>query len=852
MNDSPTPEPHLDGPRMERLRVAFEMLLDTPLAERESALARLEAGDPELAAEVSSLLAAHAASTGFLDSPASASRPGPAPGDALGPYRIVEEIGRGGIGVVYRATRDDDAFRKDVAIKLIDPGMRSDEMLRRFRAERQILAMLEHPNIARLLDGGTAPDGSPFLVMEYVEGQPLITWCDEHRLGIRERLQLFLVVCDAVRFAHQRLVVHRDLKPDNVLVTPDGSPRLLDFGIAKLLASEGSLPSTMTMPAHRLLTPDYASPEQVRGEPVTVSTDVYSLGVVLYELLVGERPHRFTTRSPEEVLRVVTQLDPPRPSVAVSRADDEEAMRARGSTARALARRLAGDLDYVVLKAIERDAGRRYATVDQLAQDIRRFLDGEAVLARGGSRFYLFARFVRRHRAAAAVSAIVLVSLLAGVIGTSWQAGVARRERDRATRRFDDVRRLAHAVMFDLHDAIANLPGSTRARELLVRHALGYLEDLRREADPDPGLRHEMGVAYAKIADVQGRPEFPNLGQTRAAKENYEQAIRLLDEALAAAPESTAIARDRVVVTQRYADLLGAMGRHDEALRQALWARTRIEAELARRPGDVEWQGDLCVASDHLIDLQLAVADTAAAMAECWTNLRLATPAPGAPFRNSESRRGLLIAQAKTANVLAMRGERDSAVAYFVASEALAREAVADLPENTDARRDLSIIYSMHGMFLSERGEIDSALIAYGHAVEITTALAAADTANALNQLDVADADFQLGTILARGGRHAQAEQRFARAYQRFGRIVAADPVNIDVRTRMARCARSAGESCRALSRAGTSPRASLWFTRSLADYRVLQSAGALAGEDARAPRELERVLAQLGAGAAR
>ena len=291
----------------DRIHALFTEALELDAAARERFLAKLDGESPDLAGEVRSLLLAHEAAGGFLAGSAAAGFFRHAgPGDRLGPYRIIEEIGHGGMGVVYRAARDDENFTKEVAVKLIYPGLRSEEILRRFRAERQILAMLEHPLIARLIDGGTAPDGSPFLVMEYVTGKTLLQYCDDHRLGIDQRLGIFLSVCDAVQFAHQRLVIHRDLKPDNILVTNDGSPRLLDFGIARLVSPDpdGS-PATVTAPMNRLMTPDYASPEQIRGEPVTVAGDVYSLGVILYELLSGRRPIEFRSRSPEEITRAI-------------------------------------------------------------------------------------------------------------------------------------------------------------------------------------------------------------------------------------------------------------------------------------------------------------------------------------------------------------------------------------------------------------------------------------------------------------------------------------------------------------------------------------------------------------------
>lgn len=845
-------------PPWERVQRRFDEALALEPDERERMLSALAETDPSLAQEVRSLLAAFAASSGFLaGSPAIDLLRTAAPGDRLGPYRIVEEIGRGGMGVVYRAVRDDESFTKDVAIKLIDPAMRSVAILGRFRAERQILAMLDHPHIARLIDGGTAPDGSPYLVMEYVAGKPLLAYCDEHRLGVDERLELFLAVCDAVQFAHQRLIVHRDLKSDNILVTPDGSPRLLDFGIAKLLSpEEGAGAATVTAPMNRMLTPDYASPEHVRGEPATVAGDVYSLGVVLYELLSGARPIHFSTRSPEEILRIVTQVDPPPPSTVAARSPGGEAARRRGDTTSRLRRRLAGDLDFVTLKALEKEPGRRYGSVDQLAQDVRRHLEGLPVLARGRSTAYRTARFIRRHRVAVATGAVVVLSLVAGLAGTTWQARVAARERDRANQRFDDVRQLAHAVVFDLHDAIANLPGSTKARETLVHHALRYLDGLSREARGDLSLQHELALAYAKIGDVQGRPMFPNLGRTADALTSYDKALGLLGEVTRGQPDSALAIHDLIVVAQRRVDLLGVLGRHREAMEQALDTRRRILAELTRHPGDALFETDLCIAANRLTDMKLAAADTLGAIEECITNVTLAEKSFRANPADPGSRRGALIACTKMAGLQAMRGTRDSALVSYLRAEQLALEAVAALPHDTDARRDLSIVYGMHGLFLAEGGDLDTALVIYGHGMRIAEELAAADPDNVLQQADVAAGHYEIGTMLLKGMRHREAEQRFVEAFERYRRLAAADTGNAEARTYMARSGRKAGEASRALAQRARSDsdrsrwraRALEWLTRSRALYGRLADAGALVGEEARAPGELDRQLAEMAA----
>ncbi len=847
------------SPDWERVHALFHQALELDPAARQSLLATIAEGDPALAREVRSLLSAHEEATGFLAHPPVPDDPSAvSPGERLGPYRIIEEIGRGGMGVVYRAVRDDESYTKEVAIKLIYPGMRSEEILKRFRAERQILALLDHPHICKLIDGGTAPDGSPFLVMDNVVGKPLHEYCDGHRLGIDRRLAIFLSVCDAVQFAHQRLVIHRDLKPDNILVTEDGSPRLLDFGIARLVSPDaGALPTTVTAPMNRLLTPDYASPEQVRGDLVTVAGDVYSLGVILYELLSGRRPLEFATRTPEEILRVVCAQEPASPSTAMARAPTPEAATRRGETTQRLRRRLAGDLDYIVLRALEKDPARRYGSVDQLAQDIRRHLEGLPVLARGRSTAYLVSRFVRRHRAAVVAGSLVALSLIAGLAGTTWQAGVAGRERDRATRRFNEVKALAHAVVFDIHDDIVNLPGSTQARETLVKHALQYLNSLSGEATGDLALQHELAVAYAKIADVQGRPMFPNLGQTAEALENYNKALALLRRVSEAQPDSLRVSRDLIVTTQRRSDLLGVMGRRDEAMREALAARERIVSELNRHPDNTDLKGDLLLAYDRMSDMKLAAADTQGAIDDWRFAANLAEEIFREDPRDPARRRGVLIACTKVANLMASRGDRAGALASYGRAETLARESVAAFPNNTEARRDLSIVYGMIGIFLARGGEIDSGLAVYDQGMSLSEEMASEDPANMLFQADVAAGHFEIGTVLMDGRRYEAAEARFREAFDRFSVLVAADSANHENRLNMARCGRRAGQACLELSkRAASSGRRSSWrarcagwFEKSLDIYKRLERDGGLTGEDAAAPAETARELAALRAG---
>ncbi|HEX6184231.1 MAG TPA: protein kinase [Pyrinomonadaceae bacterium] len=418
-----------------------EELLDAALEleprERRRFLEGACAGAPELRREVESLLACETKADGFLDAPALAfsadffEGEGPADeraGQTFGPYRVIREIGRGGMGAVFLAERADGEFRQRVALKVVRRSFADTEPARRFRQERQILASLNHPNIARLLDGGVSADGEPFLAMEYVEGARIDAYADAHRLSTEERLRLFRQVCAAVQYAHQNLVIHRDLKPSNILVTADGVPKLLDFGIAKLLDADADGEHTVTQLG--VMTPEYASPEQVRGESVTTASDVYSLGVVLYELLAGRRPYRVRGRKPDEVARAVCEQEPERPSAAVALGEVPERLR----------RRLAGDLDNIVLMAMRKEPARRYASAAQLSEDIRRHVDGLPVIARKDTFKYRAAKFVRRNKAGVAAAALVALTLVGGVVAVAWQASVAKEQARVAAQERDKAR----------------------------------------------------------------------------------------------------------------------------------------------------------------------------------------------------------------------------------------------------------------------------------------------------------------------------------------------------------------------------------------------------------------------------
>jgi serine/threonine-protein kinase len=415
----------------------------------------------------------------------------------VGSYRLQRLLGRGGMGSVYLASRADAAYQKDVAIKLIAPGISDAGIIQRFHHERQTLAALEHPNIARLVDGGTTAEQQPYLVMEYVDGEPIDDYCDRRSLSTRERLTLFRQVCAAVQYAHQNLVVHRDLKPDNILVTSDGEPKLLDFGIAKLLQTDAAPEQTRLTQGSGPMTLSYASPEQVRGEPITTATDVYALGVLLYRLLSGRHPYERYRASMAMLGGAICQVDPEPASRA-----------AAASGARDVARQLEGDLDTIVARAFDKEPTRRYQSAQQLSDDIQRHLEDRPVLARRDTVRYRANRFVRRHTFGTVAAALAVVLLVGGVMGIAWQARVAATQRDRAkveARKAERVSALLQQA-FGFADPSWFGAAQTRGKETKVLDVLDaagdqLATDLKDEPEVRIMLERTIGVTYRSFAE---------------------------------------------------------------------------------------------------------------------------------------------------------------------------------------------------------------------------------------------------------------------------------------------------------------------------------------------------------------
>ncbi len=743
--------------QLERVSEILENALALDRTQRKQFLDDACAGDEELRREVESLLDSHLeAGSSFLKTPEAgtgeiAPRPSIGPGSRIGPYDIVEKIGHGGMGDVFSAVRADGQYEKQVAIKLVRSGYDSESILERFRNERQILAGLDHPNIAKLLDGGTTPDGIPYLVMELVEGAPIDAYCDTRKLSITARLHLFRKVCGAVQYAHQHLVIHRDIKPSNILVSDGVVPKLLDFGIAKILDASGAAEATLLRP----MTPEYASPEQIRGEPITTSTDMYSLGVVLYQLLTGRSPYRLATRTPEKLAEAITSTEPERPSASVQRSEgvlEGGAMRelaaqivsnSREATPMRLQHRLRGDLDFILLKVLRKEPSRRYASVDQFSEDIRNHLEGLPVTARKGTWTYRADKFIRRHKAVVAASALVLLTLLTGIIVFLREAQIAETNRQRAEMRFNEVRTLANSLIFEVHDSIATLPGATRARKLILEKSLKYLDGLSHESGGDISLQRELAAAYERVGSVQGNAFEAHLGDPEAAFRSYHKALSIRQAVAAAQPGD---AKDQIALARTY-----------------------------RLVGEVQW---------------ISLSDTSGSL----DNLKKSTATAEFAAKLAPHDQTILIELAesfeKLGDVQAGNGPRGSAgeIQEGLQSHRNALEVLQQIASrssgDTDLLRDLARAYLAVGDDLVKIGERDQGLVTYRKAMEILQPLAR-DSNNTLVLRRLTSCYSRIGDALVLSGKPEEAIEYFQKQLHLSEPMAIADPSDVDLRTRV-------------------------------------------------------------------
>ncbi len=782
--------------RWKEIDELMQAALERTPKDRRTFLDQACGNDDTLRREVESLISFESRASAFLEHPAfqasseaSAEAAGyPEAETQIGPYRLIREIGRGGMGAVYLALRSDDQYQKRVAIKVIKRGMDTDFIVRRFRQERQILAALDHPNIARLHDGGATPEGLPYFVMEYVDGKAIDAYCDTRSLSVKDRLELFRAVCSAAQYAHQNLVVHRDIKPGNILVNEQGVPKLLDFGLAKLLNPE-LYPQTIdpTATALRLMTPRYASPEQARGGPITTATDVYSLGIVLYELLTGHRPYNFTSESPPEVFRVICEQEPVKPSSAVSRAARKITAEAYAETAITsestsknreghpdkLRRRLAGDLDNIVMKAISKEAHRRYQSVEQFSEDIRRHLVGLPVIARKDTISYRTAKFIKRHKIGVLAAALIVLALL----GATWQAFAAHAERARAERRFNDVRKLANSFMFEIHDGIRDLPGSTATRELLVKTALQYLDSLAQEASGDTSLQRELANAYGKVGAIQGQEgSSGSLGDSRGASESYQKEARIREALCGANPDNVDDRRELAKVYDRLCWLYLQTGRRSEAIPYGRKALELLEALLAGDPTNDWVRYDLAntfeLAGTVETDLDASL-DYVRKASEIYQGLLAKYPARAADNRRNLSRTYKMIGAR-----LNERGESDGALEHYSRALAIEESLVSANPDNAVFQRDIGVTHSDIGWIHETKDDWAAALVSHRKALAIRASLVEADPKNADARRALASTLANIGRALRAIGDHRGALDHLRRALAIREALSAADPLN--------------------------------------------------------------------------
>lgn len=645
-------------------------------------------------------------------------------GEPVGAYRLLERIAtEGGMGTVYRAERADGQYRQPVAIKVLRRGLDTDRFVQRFARERQILAGLKHPSIVHLVDAGSTVDGRPFFAMELVEsGLPLDEHAREHNLSIADRVALFLRVCAAVEHAHRNLVVHRDLKPTNVLITPDGEPKLLDFGLAKLLGTDVDGMEDLTRPDERFMTPQYASPEQVRGERVLPASDIYALGVMLYELLAGQRPYTFSSTAPAEIERVVCEAPIRRPSAIVDQ-------RVR--------RQLEGDLDAIVLKALRKEPEGRYGSVEAFSQDLRRHLLGLPVTAHAGSAAYRTRKFAWRNRRMLTAAAAVAAVLVAGVIATAWQGRAAARARDDANaqrriaeQRFDDVRRLATGFVFDFHDAIANLAGATAARQMVLTKGAEYLDILSRSAVGNRSLQLELAEAYDRIGDIQSNPFGSNLGNVRAGLANYDKAAAIRKALVTDGDVGTDLDLAYSKGLERTAEGLFANGRVADGLTVLQQAEARYARALAAGSGSRAAQLGMARSLNRLCVLRLPSGDASGAVDACRRSQAAFAVVTAQHPDDAALAEAAAMNDAAHANALRITGNPGEALALQQRATGRLSALIEAHPDNATTRQNLATVLVQYASSLAAQERQQEARGAYAQAVEALDALRRADPVN--------------------------------------------------------------------------------------------------------------------------
>ncbi|HYL38006.1 MAG TPA: serine/threonine-protein kinase [Bryobacteraceae bacterium] len=674
-----------------------------------------------------------------------------APGAVIGQYRIVSLLGRGGMGAVYLAERADRSFEQRVAIKVIQPAGPTEFLLERFQQERRILANLSHSNIASLFDGGEGPNGFPYFVMEYVKGKSIDALCDQSSLSLADRLRLFLKVCDAVRYAHQNLIVHRDLKPANILVTAEGQPKLLDFGIAKVLdPADTGLAQTST----RVLTPEYASPEQVRGEPITTATDIYSLAAVLARILTGKPPRALAGLSPLEAAHAIAEGQP--------LTFDE----------------LPADVNAILKKALHRDPLRRYRSVEELAGDISRFLEGRAVLAAPDSWGYRARKFLRRNWVTVGAVAAVFLALTSGAGVALWQAR-------RAERRFGEVRQLANTFLFDFENAIHNVSGATNARLLVVKTAGEYLARLSAEAGGDRVLVRELADSYKKLGDVQGAASEGNVGQLSAALASYQKGLTLRDSIGDQNASDPKARLNYLLNLNALANLVWVAGDRENATGLASKSVAMAERWVASSRPDADLLAVAAAAYGMLGDVQRYKEDHTASQASYKRRLELQTRAYQLEPSNPARLAGMASAYRGLGYGEMDGGKPAAAMEHFKRGTQLLEQALVADPKNASLRRALMKLVGDTGTAIKQLKARDHSAVADAlpylqRAYMLGNDLVTEDPANQLVQGDLAGICQLYGSTLQEAGKAAEALPLLERGIEIFSRQLKTTPGDVN------------------------------------------------------------------------
>ena len=867
-----------------RVKTITAAALEQPEARRAGFVTDACAGEERLEQEVRSLLSSAVSASSLFEAPVFAgasavnvieqARLATAPRIAgrFGAYRIIKEIGRGGMGRVFLAERADEEYRQVVALKVAHDA-RSAEGLRWFRDERQILATLQHPNIARLMDGGTTEDGVPYLVMENVQGVPIDDYCTANALSLRQRVELFSTICGAVDVAHRNLIVHRDLKPNNILVS-GGVPKLLDFGIAKLLepSANAAVAGTQSITGPAMLTPEYASPEQLKREPVTTATDVYALGVLLFRLLTNASPYRVRSHAPHELAVAVCDQEPLRPSAVAA--------------TRPLRRQLAGDLDTVVLKALRKDPAERYSSAGALADDITRYLSGLPLAARDDGWWYRGGKFIARHRGVVIAAALVVVSLIGGLAAALWQAREAERQRQLAQRHFDDVRRLASSLIFEVQDSIENVPGALATRELLVKRALEYFDGLAAEEKDNVGLQQELAQAYDKLGNLLGRSYASNVGNTAAALASYQKALAIREQLAATGAVAPSTAQLDLWssylnvggILRETADTAGALKLHenaravldnllrktpddlklvraaaqtastlslsyvqsghlDDAMEAAQRALSLDQRLLSVNPTDLAIQNEVATARGRLGQILLKLGDLAGARAQFEPAFEGATKLVDAQPDNVAFRRRLSNTHSHFAQLFVRQGDLAAAWPHQQTALSLRNEIVEGSPADRQASIDLMVSQLETGEVLARRGDYRAAAAHYRLALARGEPLIGSDSSYVYYRLTVATALTRLSQALLEVSDAAAAFEISRRAVDLIETASAADRADARLRFELAMAYATMGDILAADSRSGAllpsgkddrSPR--VWYLRSLEVLNELRTSGRRAG----------------------